>query len=330
MMNETILQGGVLFILVFLVTVVGELFLIPRLRAKKAAQPILEIGPSWHAVKSGTPTLGGLAFVFASVVGVAVLTVWSGVQKNTVWQKPALLTLFALLCALIGFFDDWKKLSRQKNQGLSAGQKYLLQLLASALFLLLSKRLFGLDTAITVPFASIQIELGLFYYPLALLYLTGIVNALNLTDGVDGLLSCTTGVLASFLLLSGVFEAESFSSITGALLLGAVMGFLCFNLHPASVFMGDTGSLFLGGMVAGYGILSDNALTLLIAGGVFVLEAASVILQVLFFKLTKGKRLLLMAPLHHHFEKKGWSENVVVAVFSLVGVIFAVIAAFGG
>ena len=326
MMSETILQGGVLFILVFLLTVVGELWLIPRLRAKKAAQPILEIGPAWHAVKSGTPTLGGLAFVLACTLGVAVLAAWGGIQKSAVWQKPLLLTFFALVCALIGFFDDWKKLAKRKNQGLRAGEKYLLQLLAAAVFLLLARRLFGLSTAIQLPFGDAQLDLGVFYYPLALLYLTGIVNALNLTDGVDGLLSCTTGVFAVSLLLGG----EHFSVITGALLLGAVMGFLCFNLHPASVFMGDTGSLFLGAMVAGYGILSQNALSVLIAGGVFVIEAFSVMLQVVYFKLTRGKRLFRMAPLHHHFEKMGWSENAVVAVFSLAGVVFAVISVIGG
>ena len=171
-----------------------------------------------------------------------------------------------------------------------------------------------------------MIDLGILYYPLAVLYLTGIVNALNLTDGVDGLLSSLVGVFSAFLLLMGLRLGDGGSFLTACLLLGAVLGFLCFNAHPAKIFMGDTGSLFLGGMVGGYGLLSSSPLCVLLACGVFLLETACVILQVGYFKLSHGKRLFRMAPLHHHFEKGGWSEMRVVGVFCAIAAFFAALA----
>ncbi len=329
MRREMLLQSGVLLWIVFLTTVLSEIWLIPRLRARRAAQPILEIGPSWHLCKSGTPTLGGLGFVFAVLMGLAVLTAWSIFGQGMAWQRPALLVLFAFFCALIGFLDDWKKLSGRKNQGLTAAQKYFLQLLVSGGFLFLAEVVFGLDHTLPIPFTQRTLSLGGLYYPFALIYLTGLVNAFNLTDGVDGLLSGTTGVFAALLVVMGSAFTEELSLIVGVLLLGSVLGFLCFNAHPAKVFMGDTGSLFLGAMAAGYGILSPSPLAVLIGCFVFVIEAASVALQVIYFKLSRGKRLFRMAPLHHHFEKLGWSENRVVAVFSLAGAVFAVLALLG-
>ncbi len=329
MRGELLLRGSVLFWLSFLLTVAFELWLIPLLRSRRAGQPILEIGPRWHLHKAGTPTMGGVGFIFAILCALAVIRVWAALGGTVEWQRPVLLCLYALLCGLIGFFDDWKKLSKKQNQGLTAGQKYFLQLLASALFLCVIEAFFGIDTSVPIPFTSRWVELGGFYYPLALVYLTGIMNALNLTDGVDGLLSGTTGVAAALMILLGLVAGEGLSVEIGTLLLGAVIGFLCFNAHPAKVFMGDTGSLFLGAMLAGYGLLSPSPLVMLIGYGVFVIEAASVILQVVYFKLSHGKRLFRMAPLHHHFEKLGWSENRVVAVFSLAGAVFATLAFWG-
>jgi phospho-N-acetylmuramoyl-pentapeptide-transferase len=303
--------------------------LVPRLR-RYAAQPILEIGPHWHLSKRGTPTLGGLGFILSiSLVFLLFLPLWME-NGQTEWKKLLFLVGFGLCCGLIGLVDDWQKLQKKQNKGLSAMQKYLLQLAISALFLWLAQKLFGLSTALSLPFGGRVIELGVLYYPFALLFLTGVVNALNLTDGVDGLLSSLVGVFSGFLLFLGVLWGEQTAFLCGCGLLGGVLGFLCFNAHPAKIFMGDTGSLFLGGMVAGYGILSPSPLCVLLGCGVFLIEAFSVILQVCFFKLTHGKRILRMAPLHHHFEKGGWSEERVVLVFSALGVIFALLAVMGG
>lgn len=330
MKNEMLIQAGMLFVTVFLMTVALEARLVPWLRSRKAGQPILEIGPAWHMSKTGTPTLGGLGFIVAALLGGGCFLVIIAAQDGEAWRLPLLVILFAGLCGAIGFFDDWRKLTRRENKGLSAPQKYFLQLLVCAAFLLAAEWMIGLDKSIALPFGGGELNLGILYYPVALLYLTGIVNALNLTDGVDGLLSSVTGVFAAFLLLWGCHLANFGAIWVAALLLGAVLGFLCFNAHPAKVFMGDTGSLFLGGVVGGYGILSPSPLTVLIACGVFVLEAASVLLQVIWFKFSGGKRLFRMAPLHHHFEKCGWSEERVVAIFCAVGALCGLLAFFWG
>ena len=319
-----------LFLISFAATVLVARALIPALRRKRAGQPILEIGPAWHLSKAGTPTLGGLSFIAGMMIAAllaALFLLLLGESQRL--RGLALILLFSALCGAIGFVDDYQKLLKKENQGLTAPQKYLLQLLAAAIFLYLSEVLLHVGTAVSLPFSDKSLELGFFYYPLALLYLTGIVNALNLTDGVDGLLSSTVAVVAAFLLVWGFFDGVEPAYLLGALLLGGTVGFLCFNAHPAKVFMGDTGSLFLGGAVSAVGIVTGEGILMLLASGVFVIEAASVILQVLYFKLTHGKRLFLMAPLHHHFEKCGWSEWRVVGVFSFAGLCFAALAFFG-
>ena len=330
-MNSTVFYTVVaLFLVSFLLTVTFSRVLIPVLRRHRAGQPILEIGPSWHLTKAGTPTMGGLAFIggiCGALLLYALYLLWIG--ENHTMRAPALVFVYAILCGAIGFFDDYRKLVKRENEGLTAAQKYLLQLLAAAIFLFLSRMLLDIDTAILLPFTDKTLELGIFYYPLALLYLTGLVNALNLTDGVDGLLSSTVAVLAAFFLLWGYSEGQEAVMIVGALLLGAVLGFLCFNAHPAKVFMGDTGSLFLGGVVSAVGILTEHPLLVLISCGVFVIETVSVMLQVIWFKVTGGKRLFRMAPLHHHFEKGGWSDWRVVGTFSLAGALFAALALLG-
>ena len=330
-MNVEILYTVVpLFVITFLLTVAFSRLLIPVLRRHRAGQPILEIGPSWHLSKAGTPTLGGLAFI-AGIGGALLLyAIYLLLTKQSSSLRAlSLIFIYGVLCGAIGFFDDYRKLVKKENQGLSAPQKYFLLLLASALFLLASRVALHTDTSILLPFCDRSLELGIFYYPLALLYLTGLVNALNLTDGVDGLLSSTVAVLAAFFLLWGYSRGEGTVMTVGALLLGATLGFLCFNAHPAKVFMGDTGSLFFGGVVSAVGIVTEHPVLVLLSCGVFVIEAGSVILQVLFFKLSHGKRLFRMAPLHHHFEKCGWSEWRVVAVFSAVGALFAAVSFLG-
>ena len=319
-----------LFLLVFLLTLLFEARLVPYLRKKRAAQPILAIGPSWHMKKSGTPTMGGLAFIVAMLAAFllfAACLLRRGEQASL--KAAALVVIYATLSGAVGFFDDYKKLVKRENKGLSAAQKYTLQLLLAVLLLFAARALEILDTSVYVPFLEGRLALGMWYYPLALLFLTGMVNALNLTDGVDGLLSSTVAVLACFFLLYGYTVGQGLFSLFGALLLGACLGFLVFNRHPAKVFMGDTGSLFLGGLVGALGLLGARPLTVLGAGGIFVIEALSVALQVLYFKLSGGKRLLLMAPLHHHFEKKGYSENTIVLLFSACTALFCAAVLWG-
>lgn len=328
---EDIFTCVALFISVFVLTALYAGILIPILRRLRADQPILEIGPVWHLKKKGTPTMGGLSFVLALL---SVMLGWGItllLKGKTARLLPVILVvLFAMLCGAIGFFDDYKKLLKKENQGLLAWQKYFLQLIAAALFLFAARALGFIDTSIHLPFFEGRFELGFFYYPLALLFLTGMVNALNLTDGLDGLLSSTTAVMGAFFLLYGNRTGNYTLLAFGALLLGMMLGFLLFNHHPAKVFMGDTGSLFLGGLVAGAGLISGRPVGVLGAGGVFVIEAASVMLQVVYFKLTHGKRLFLMAPLHHHFEKRGFSENAIVGIFSAAGILFAALMLVGG
>ena len=322
--------GIVIFTACFLLTVLGVGLLLPTLRRLKVGQHILEIGPSWHSAKAGTPTMGGLGFILSVLLSMAGVWIYAILWGKEAPPKGALLVvLYALCCGATGFFDDWCKVKRKENQGLSAPQKYFLLLLFSALFLLAARAYLGVETAVAFPFWG-TLELGFFYYPLALLFLTGMVNALNLTDGVDGLLGSTGAVMGAYFLLFGVAGKNGTYWLCGLFLLGACLGFLLFNAHPAKIFMGDTGSLFLGGLVAGAGLVGGRAPEVLVAGGVFVLEAASVALQVVYFKCTHGKRLFKMAPLHHHFEKSGMGENAVVALFSLLGVCFAALALWGG
>lgn len=331
MKAEDIFLCVVLFVAVFVLTAVYGGILIPILRRFRADQPILEIGPVWHLKKKGTPTMGGLSFILALLsvmLGWSVTLLWQG---DTARLLPVVLVvLFAMCCGAIGFFDDYKKLLKKENQGLLAWQKYFLQLVASALFLIAARVMGFVDTSIRLPFFEGRIELGFFYYPLALLFLTGLVNALNLTDGLDGLLGSTTAVLGAFFLLYGNVTGDYTLRVLGVLLLGMMLGFLLFNHHPAKVFMGDTGSLFLGALVAGAGLISSRPVSVLGASGIFVIEAASVILQVAYFKLTHGKRLFLMAPLHHHFEKRGLRENTIVGIFSAAGILFAAVMLLGG
>ncbi|MBE6594383.1 MAG: phospho-N-acetylmuramoyl-pentapeptide-transferase [Ruminococcaceae bacterium] len=315
-----------LFLGVFLMGLLLERLWLPILKKRRAGQPILEIGPSWHIAKAGTPTMGGVAFMLAAVLSFLLcLPVFLAARSSEEVRRLSFVLLFAVACGGIGFFDDYCKLRNKRNQGLTAWQKYFLQLVASAVFLALIRGYGGVSTAITLPFSGGEIALGGFYAPLALLFLTGMVNALNLTDGLDGLLAGTAAVMGIFFILYGGAVRG-----VGVLILGAALSFLPYNAHPAKVFMGDTGSLFLGALVAGGGLISAAPMTTLLAGGIYVVEAASVILQVGFFKLSGGKRLLRMAPLHHHFEKCGWSERMIVLLFTVAATAFAVLAYLGG
>ena len=331
MKTADVLTYTALFMAVLLATVIYVSILLPVLRRLRAGQPILKIGPVWHMAKEGTPTMGGIAFALSLLtvfLGYSLLLVWLGEGERL--APAVLVVLYAVLSGSIGFFDDYRKLTKKQNEGLHASQKFFLQLVVAAGFLFAASYLGFINTAISVPFWDGTLELGFFYYPFALLFLTGVVNALNLTDGLDGLLSGTVAVLGGFFLVYGSAWGSGIFSLFGVFLLGMTVGFLVFNHHPAKIFMGDTGSLFLGGLVGGVGLITARPLTVLGMGGVFVIEAASVILQVLYFKATHGKRLFLMAPLHHHFEKRGLSENTIVGIFAAATALFSLVMLFGG
>ncbi|MBQ7836276.1 MAG: phospho-N-acetylmuramoyl-pentapeptide-transferase [Clostridia bacterium] len=317
----------------FLVTVLISRKLIPVLASHKMGQKILDIGPRWHKSKEGTPTMGGLAFIIASVIcgGIASAIVW--VTKGSESALPLILTLaMATLYGCIGIIDDMAKLRKKQNEGLTAAQKFLLQVVVAILYLVGMTFLCGLETDIYIPYFNIELPLGWGYYVVALLLIVGVDNSVNLTDGIDGLASSVTFFVAVFYSLAAFLAFEVFNvplAIVGALMAGSAIGFLVYNFYPARVFMGDTGSLFFGGLVVGGAFIMNNPLIVVVCGIMFIVETASVMLQVGYFKLTHGKRLFKMSPIHHHFEKCGWKETKIVAVFSAVTVLFCVFAWFG-
>ena len=307
----------------FGITVLVSRKLIPILKSRKMGQTILEIGPRWHKSKEGTPTMGGLAFIAAVVIVGIAGSVYLAITDGIRTTLPFMFTLaLGLVSGLIGCVDDAAKLRRKQNEGLTAPQKFLLQLIAAALYLLGMTLVCGVNTTLYIPFVSVEIDFGIFYYILAVLLITGVDNAVNLTDGIDGLCSSVTLVVGLFFTavgyLNGLAEPDGEVLLLGAVMIGACAGFLVYNFYPARVFMGDTGSLFFGGLVVGGSFMIGNPLLVIVFGIVYIIETASVILQVGYFKLTHGKRLFKMAPIHHHFEKCGWSEIKIVVVASIV------------
>ena len=315
---------------VFLITAYASKIMIPLLKSLKMGQKILDIGPRWHKNKEGTPTMGGIGFIFASILVFAAVCVVLSIKKEDVEiGKMTLCVLFALFNGLIGFIDDFAKFFKKQNQGLKAGQKFFLQLLAAGAFLFFMKTFGFINESVYIPFIDIRIKLGFAYYIIMIVLITGIVNSVNLTDGVDGLASSVTFVVGGFFAVASMALGNMSSLILSALVVGSTLGFLVYNFYPAKIFMGDTGSLFLGGMVIALGFMLDNPLILLPVGVIYICESLSDIIQVGYFKISGGKRIFKMAPIHHHFEKCGWSENKVVFVFSLVTLIFCVAAYFG-
>lgn len=325
LLTEFIIAGVSSFIL----TVILSRCIIPILVAKKAGQPIRKEGPQSHQVKAGTPTMGGIAFIMAIAIVLTGITVWYAISSKQGSLIPLALTMaLAVMNGMIGFVDDYRKLIKKDNEGLKAGQKFALQVLAAVVYVVLLKLLGYIDTELHIPFTDIYVELGIVYYIFAVILVVGIVNSVNLTDGLDGLASTVTLVVSVFFALVSFYLFNESLAMMSAVLIGAMMGFLIFNVHPAKVFMGDTGSLFLGGAVTGAAFIINEPMLILICGGVYVFEAVSVILQVGFYKMTH-KRIFKCAPVHHHFEACGWSENKVVTVFSLVTVVLCALAWFG-
>ncbi len=308
------------FFAAILVTALCEKRFIPYLSVR-AKQPIYEEGPSWHVKKSGTPTMGGLAFLLSALL--VWLVSWLFLLRYGQSRSALSLSLalgYAFLNAMLGVMDDVTKLRHKQNAGLTPKEKLFFQFLFAALFLVGRQLLLGDTTSLR--FSTVSFDLGFWYYPLALLLLVGFVNFANLTDGIDGLAaSVAFGIGVSLFFISAHTNTEV--SLLATLLMGISVGFLLFNLHPAKIFMGDTGSLFLGALVVGTCFSLGNPTLSVSLGAVYVLEGASVMIQVAVFKLTH-KRVFRMAPLHHHFEKLGWSENRICLVAILMTLIFSV------
>lgn len=311
-------------VLTLTATVLIEKKLIPFL-SSRARQPIYDGGPSWHMSKSGTPTMGGLAFLLATVISLSVVfTIMLYVNEDISSAIAIIITLlFAVGNSIIGIFDDLMKLHKQENAGLSPAQKLFLQFILTVLFLMARANFF--DDGKILSFVFGDVDLGFLYYPFAIVLLLGVVNCANLTDGVDGLASSTSITVGVAFLIVGIMSALTEVSVIAMTLIGASAGFLIFNRHPAKIFMGDTGSLFLGALAVGLAFCSGNPASVILIGGVYVIEGVSVILQVVYYKITK-KRLFKMAPLHHHIERCGFSENKICAIAVITTVIFSALS----
>ena len=298
--------------------------LIPMLRALKAGQSIRQEGPTWHNNKAGTPMMGGLMFILAAVA--CLLFSIPGMCDGTVFFVLAL----GLCFGLVGFLDDFFKLKYKRNLGLTAIQKALLQMAVSALFVYLLYKRGILTCDVYIPFFDVTFYLHpIAYICFAMFIMVGGVNSVNLTDGVDGLCASVTVPVMVFFTAAAVTMEKWDLALLPACLTGGLIAYLFYNWHPAKVFMGDTGSLFLGGIVTGLAFALDMPLILILVGIVYICETLSVILQVGYFKLTHGKRLFKMSPIHHHFEMCGWKEVKIVVVFSLVSALMCVLAWFG-
>ena len=316
---------------IFVLTVILEKLIIPILTSHKVGQKILEIGPRWHASKAGTPTMGGICFIMAILVVMTVVAIITAINGESGELIPLALALgLATLNGIIGFFDDYTKLVKKQNEGFTPIQKIVLQSLVAILYLLAMSATDNINTELHIPFTSVSIELGFFYYVFAFVLIIGFVNSVNLTDGIDGLASSVTLIVGAFFSVMGFTQGNDTLVLLGAATVGATLGFLVYNFYPARVFMGDTGSLFLGGLVVGMTFVLDEPMIIFLVGIIYLTEAFSDIIQVGVYKLSGRKiRVFKMAPIHHHFEKCGWSEIKVVAVFSLVTLIFSIIAFFG-
>jgi len=299
-------------------------FLLPVLRALKAGQSIREDGPIWHNYKAGTPMMGGLMFIASSVL--CLLGSLFTMQDYTVFY----VLILALCFGVIGFLDDFFKMKYKRNLGLTSAQKALLQMAVSAIYLYILYKQGVMSGNLYIPFVNITVPMHpLLYIFFAMFVMVGCVNAVNLTDGVDGLSSSVTVPVMIFFTAAAVLKGKYDLALLPACLVGGLVAYLFYNWHPAKVFMGDTGSLFLGGVVCALAFALDMPLILVLVGLVYIMETLSVILQVAYFKLTHGKRLFKMSPIHHHFEMCGWKEEKICFVFTAVSAVMCVIAWFG-
>lgn len=318
-MENFISRGLIYSVLVSfaIATLLGPI-IIPMLHRLKFGQNIREDGPKSHLKKAGTPTMGGIIFILAAVISMVLLV------RNP--SDEAMIALYAFVAfGFIGFLDDYLKIVHKKNLGLRAYQKMILLLVFSLIFAYYAAVNSNIGTKIIIPFVKINVDLGMWYIPFIVFFFAATTNAVNLTDGLDGLATSVTLLVMTFLAViswgMGHYTLSRFCVVVA----GALLGFLRYNAFPARIFMGDTGSLALGGAVAAVAMMLKLPLLIVIIGGMYVLEALSVILQVASFKLT-GKRIFKMAPIHHHFEIKGWPEPKIVSVFSIITVVLCLIA----
>ncbi|WP_110929330.1 phospho-N-acetylmuramoyl-pentapeptide-transferase [Bacillus massiliglaciei] len=307
----------------FLITVLLSPIFIPFLRRLKFGQSIREEGPKSHQKKTGTPTMGGVMILVSITIATLVMT-FKFSEPST---ETYLLLLVTLGFGLLGFLDDFIKVVMKRNLGLTSKQKLLGQIVISVIFYFVYRQTEGFVPEITIPATDLSINVGWLYIVVIIFWLVGFSNAVNLTDGLDGLVSGTAAIAFGAFAVLAWYQHQYDIAIFSVAVAGAVLGFLVFNAHPAKVFMGDTGSLALGGAIAAIALLTKLELLLVIIGGVFVIETLSVILQVASFK-TRGKRIFKMSPLHHHYELSGWSEWRVVVTFWTVGLLFAVLGIY--
>ena len=310
-------------------------FMVPFLHKIKFGQTIREVGPSWHKNKQGTPTMGGLMFIIgssvAAVICIAFLWLNGGAETQLMFVKVMAGALMAVGFGIVGFLDDYISIKKHRNLGLTEIQKLILQFIIVGAYLL-SVALAGGTTETVIPFLG-SVDLGFFYYILAAVFIVGMVNAVNFTDGIDGLNTSVTLVVALVFSVIAMLLNRVGLSLYAAAIVGAMIGFLFWNANQAKVFMGDTGSLFLGGAVCALAFGVDMPILLILIGIIYIVEILSVVLQVTYFKISHGKRIFKMAPIHHHFEMCGWNENKICFVFSgvtlLAGIIGVLLAVFG-
>ena len=310
-------------------------FMVPFLHKIKFGQTIREVGPSWHKNKQGTPTMGGLMFIIgssvAAVICIAFLWLNGGAETQLMLVKVMAGALMEVGFGIVGFLDDYISIKKHRNLGLTEIQKLILQFIIVGAYLL-SVALAGGTTETVIPFLG-SVDLGFFYYILAAVFIVGMVNAVNFTDGIDGLNTSVTLVVALVFSVIAMLLNRVGLSLYAAAIVGAMIGFLFWNANPAKVFMGDTGSLFLGGAVCALAFGVNMPILLILIGIIYIVEILSVVLQVTYFKISHGKRIFKMAPIHHHFEMCGWNENKICFVFSgvtlLAGIIGVLLAVFG-
>ena len=314
----------------FVMTVILSFIIIPILKKIKVGQIEREDGPQSHLKKQGTPTMGGIIFMIAIIIcTTGVYAILHIVGHSEVAQNLLPMLCLTIGFGIIGFIDDFKKLVLQNTEGLKPSYKMFGLLLISIAYTLFIIRFSNIGTQTYIPFVKININLPLaVYIPFAILVILATTNAVNLTDGIDGLSSSVSAIIIATFTAISMIQGKTEVTIFGSIVIGSVLGFLMFNLHPAKVFMGDTGSLFLGGVISSIALYLKMPLLLLIVALVPILETLSVIIQVTYFKATGGKRFFKMSPLHHHFELSGWSENKVVIIFSLITLIVCVIGIF--
>lgn len=309
-------------VMAFLINVLLSPLFIPFLRRLKFGQSIRDEGPESHQKKSGTPTMGGILIILSVIVTTFVMIG----KYSTPSIEIYLLLLVIFGYGLLGFLDDFIKVALKRNLGLTSKQKLVGQIIIAVIFYILLRNS-QFSTTVSLPFTETALDFGPFYILFLIFWLVGFSNAVNLTDGLDGLVSGTAAIAFGAFAILAWNQTQYDIAVFSVAVVGAVLGFLVFNAHPAKVFMGDTGSLALGGAIAAISILTKTELILLVIGGIFVIETLSVILQVISFKTT-GKRIFKMSPLHHHFELVGWSEWRVVVTFWVAGLLFAILGIY--